>query len=643
MKILNFAFFVAVYMLAELSQAQSVLTNGLLAYYPFRGNGLDASGHGYNGVVKGPVYVINRFGSTNSAIQFNGTNNNFEVDNLPVLNSNFTYSVWLNVSGPNYNGDNNQCFGVLGTPNHYWDFCYNLGGYFGLWDRANNTWNVNVTTNNPINHWVHVVVVYSSAGSEYAYCNGLLIGSRTVSLPIPYAGTNKFFIGSYDGLQGQSLKGSIGDVRIFSRALSSSEVASLYALESISEVDIILTQNLTNSFILYGQSSTIGVLASGGSPLTYQWFFTGTNNINQAGAYSQVTSGFVTGVVITNAGSNYGVPPSINFAGGGGAGAAGFANVSNGAITAITLTNAGGGYTNSPNVVIGSPNGFLIGQTNNTLTISNAGNNSIGNYYVIVSDNNGSITSSNDYLTLLYPPSITQNPVGFSASLHASNNLSVSVAGTPPLFYQWMLNGTNIYAATNAIYFIKSLNLTNIGAYSVMVTNIFGSITSLNANVIMTPSIVVPFGGAVGLWGHNTVLSVGAVGSGSLNYQWYFNGVPIFDGTNSTYVFNSIQFTNEGLYGVVVGSAYGFVTNTSYQVVVNPANTSIGTCPEIYISGTAGYNYSIQSSTNLADANAWVTLTNITLVTPMQIWADTSVDTSNPNNTRKFYRVLAGQ
>jgi hypothetical protein len=57
----------------------------------------------------------------------------------------------------------------------------------------------------------------------------------------------------------------------------------------------------------------------------------------------------------------------------------------------------------------------------------------------------------------------------------------------------------------------------------------------------------------------------------------------------------------------------------------------------------AGYSYIIQSSTNLADTNAWVTVTNLTLSQPVQLWVDTNVDASSPFNPTRFYQVLPGQ
>jgi hypothetical protein len=408
-----------------------------------------------------------------------------------------------------------------------------------------------------------------------------------------------------------------------------------------------ITVNLQNQPVVVGSNTNLSVTVNGQSPLSYQWYFVPTNNPGQAGAYAETVSGsgygFVYAAVITNGGFGYGNSPRVSFIGGGGSGASGYGSVSNGVLTGITVTNAGSDYSGQPIVVIDPPNGILIGQTNRFLTISNAGPNSLGGYSVVITNLYGSVTSSVVNVTLLYPPNITTNPQGFTASYHSANSLSVTAAGSPTLSYQWQLNGTNLSGATNASYAISSLNLTNAGAYTVTVFSPYGTAYSSPANVEIAPTLTAPFAGTTSIWGQAASLDVGAVGSGTLNYQWYFNGVAIPGATGSVYDLASIQLANAGLYSVVVSSQYGSVTNPAYQVVVNPANIAFGTCPIIYIQGTPGYSYTIQSTTNLANPNAWVTATNITIPYTPYIWADTATDATLPANPHKFYRVTAGQ
>ena len=51
----------------------SVPNGGLVAYYPFSGNALDATGNGHNGTLVGsPTLTADRFGNPNSAYSFDG-------------------------------------------------------------------------------------------------------------------------------------------------------------------------------------------------------------------------------------------------------------------------------------------------------------------------------------------------------------------------------------------------------------------------------------------------------------------------------------------------------------------------------------------------------------------------------------------
>lgn len=422
-------------------------------------------------------------------------------------------------------------------------------------------------------------------------------------------------------------------------------------IPELSDSPFYLTQDLTDFSAVYGQNKTITVSVGGYVPEVYRWFFVPTNSLDQANGYAQVLSGSVSSVVITNGGFGYGSSPSITFTGGSPAVAAtGTVIVNNGMVTGVTINNAGSGYLSAPSIIISTPPtreyDYYPNNSNGSFTITNVSEHSLGNYYVRAEYFSLYAVSHTVSLTLIYPPSppsITVNPVGYIQSYLGSNSLSVSATGTPPLSYQWMRNGTNIPSATTTNYIISSLTLAKAGIYTVSVTNASGSVTSSPAGVYMLPTLTSPFSGASALWGQDANLNVGAMGSGTLAYQWYFNGEAILGANGSTYQLAGIQFTNQGLYSVVVSSEYGSVTNTAYQVIVNPANIYIGTCPKIYLSGTIGYTYIIQSTANLTDVNSWVTETNITLSEPAQFWIDAATDTSKPENPRKYYRVIPGQ
>jgi len=78
------------------------------------------------------------------------------------------------------------------------------------------------------------------------------------------------------------------------------------------------------------------------------------------------------------------------------------------------------------------------------------------------------------------PPLILSGPADQVLPLGATASFKVVAAGTSPLAYQWRLNGTNLPSATGStLSFTVQAN--SPGTYSVVVSNLYGTTTSLNA------------------------------------------------------------------------------------------------------------------------------------------------------------------
>jgi hypothetical protein len=243
------------------------------------------------------------------------------------------------------------------------------------------------------------------------------------------------------------------------------------------------------------------------------------------------------------------------------------------------------------------------------------------------------------------PVTITTQPASTLVNAYdtASFSVSASSVGTYPISYQWSFNGANIAGATSSVLTISNVTQANLGNYSVSAGNPYFPTESSNAVLSMYPFLAAPFPGAIVFTGGTSTISVGVWGSGPLSYQWWFNGNPVDNATDQTLTLTNIQSTNAGLYSVVVANPFGSVTNTPEQLVVNPANVSIGLSPTLIVSGIAGGNYIIQRVADLGNTNSWVTVTNLTLSAPVQNWTDTSLDASLSENPRQFYRILPGQ
>jgi hypothetical protein len=144
------------------------------------------------------------------------------------------------------------------------------------------------------------------------YIDGILSGSISGNFSIPNDTSTITSIGYWGGDASIGMDGNIDDFRIYNVALSSDEVAQLYAYERSTS-----PQDATGTAIL--------------------------------------NDGFVVGVSITDGGYGYTNTPTVMIIGGGGSGAQALATVSNGIVTSITVTDAGTGYTSAPQVVIDPP------------------------------------------------------------------------------------------------------------------------------------------------------------------------------------------------------------------------------------------------------------------------------------------------
>ncbi len=86
------------------------------------------------------------------------------------------------------------------------------------------------------------------------------------------------------------------------------------------------------------------------------------------------------------------------------------------------------------------------------------------------------------------PPSILTQPASIAVGCKEPGQFSATARGTPPLLYQWRLNGIPVSGGTGATLLLGAATAANAGDYDVMVTNPFGAATS----AVATLTIVVP-------------------------------------------------------------------------------------------------------------------------------------------------------
>jgi hypothetical protein len=83
------------------------------------------------------------------------------------------------------------------------------------------------------------------------------------------------------------------------------------------------------------------------------------------------------------------------------------------------------------------------------------------------------------------PPVLLTQPSGQTGYWGSSVTFTAAVTGVNPLAYRWQKAGATISGATNPALVLTNLQITNAGAYDLLVTNVDGSVTSNPAFLVM--------------------------------------------------------------------------------------------------------------------------------------------------------------
>jgi hypothetical protein len=160
-------------------------------------------------------------------------------------------------------------------------------------------------------------------------------------------------------------------------------------------------------------------------------------------------------------------------------------------------------FVDSTNVIAGADEASLV--------LTNVQLEDSGGYFVVVSNAYGEATSVVATLTVELPPAISVQPQSLALLVGQDADFLVSATGAAPLSYQWQCNGTNLVAATDDVLTLFDVGTVEAGAYSVIISNAVGCVTSSNAllSVYLTPAATL--GPAASLAGNQFQFSVAGV------------------------------------------------------------------------------------------------------------------------------------
>jgi hypothetical protein len=249
MKIVQLPFLFFSLLFAVQTNAQVNLNAGLVGYYPFNGNFSDQSGNGNNGVPQnGATFGTDQWGNANSAAFFDGFDDWVSIAPSASISPSKHFSIAFRFKS------NNASYGQVlfakadytVNPNNYQyhiGFNYSGFGTNGLWMGTRHQGNCTsstflsdnyvIDTTNIINsnQWYCVAMLFDN-GVKSIYINGALAVQETVSTgPFPNqtdsctAGSLRF--GTWWAGDPEYFNGMLDEVRIYNRALNTSEIDSI--------------------------------------------------------------------------------------------------------------------------------------------------------------------------------------------------------------------------------------------------------------------------------------------------------------------------------------------------------------------------------------------------------------------------------
>ena len=205
-------------------------TQSPIGWWKFDGNASDSSGNNLNGnLVNGPTYTT---GKNNSALHFDGINDSVDIADSAVLHlsSAFSVSAWVNpdVASTNFRSillkDPSYGLYASGSSNTYLTggTCASgvpLGEIYNTSDKV-----VCASPALPVNTWTHLATTYDGVTFKL-YRNGSLVASTAYTGGIPIS-TGILQIGATQF--GEYFQGLIDEVQLYNRAISATEVQTLY-------------------------------------------------------------------------------------------------------------------------------------------------------------------------------------------------------------------------------------------------------------------------------------------------------------------------------------------------------------------------------------------------------------------------------
>jgi len=214
-------------------------------------------------------------------------------------------------------------------------------------------------------------------------------------------------------------------------------------------------------------------------------------------------------------------------------------------------------------------------ETNATLNLNNVQPANSGEYQVLILNSAGSVLSDAVTLFVTTPPQISAHPQGRDVRPGSNVTFTVFANGTGVLRYQWRLNSVDLPGATNATNTINNAQLVHEGTYTVVVSDVNGSVISLPAvlRVLINPAFIQnPLSQTV-LVGEDVTFTAAITGNPPpFGYAWRKASTVVTNIISSefetSFTLHNVRTNDSANYRVVVTNAAIFIPGVASQVAV---------------------------------------------------------------------------
>jgi len=191
-----------------------------------------------------------------------------------------------------------------------------------------------------------------------------------------------------------------------------------------------------------------------------------------------------------------------------------------------------------------------------------------GRYSCVAANIAGKDTSDTCEVNMCSKPLITQDLIDTAVLNGEPLELSIVAIGGF-LTYKWYRDGTEIKLKTASTYVVPAMKKEHNGVYKCIVSNMFGSDTSLEAEVVaaLAPDFNGHLVDTALTQGDSLVLAVEATG-GALAYQWYKDTAAIDSATEAELHFDSLTTNDNGNYFCRITNIAGSKNSDTIELVV---------------------------------------------------------------------------